>query len=99
MISLWSNLTLHLPLCTLCHTSNTCHLSSTLTPDTRHLLPILVTGGAGFIGSHLVERLIASGHAPIRVLDNFQRGRKENLASCWDRIEFLPGDIRVCEIS
>jgi len=55
---------------------------------------ILVTGGAGFIGSHLVERLIASGHGPVRVLDNFHRGRKENLASCWDRIEFLQGDIR-----
>ena len=55
---------------------------------------ILVTGGAGFIGSHLVERLITSGHGPIRVLDNLQRGRQENLASCWDRIEFLRGDIR-----
>jgi nucleoside-diphosphate-sugar epimerase len=58
------------------------------------LHPILVTGGAGFIGSHLVERLIASGHGPVRVLDNFHQGCKENLASCWDRIEFLTGDVR-----
>jgi UDP-glucose 4-epimerase len=39
---------------------------------------ILVTGGAGFIGSHLVERLIAIGH-PVTVLDDFSTGRHENL--------------------
>lgn len=40
----------------------------------------LVTGGAGFIGSHLVERLVASG-ASVRVLDDFSTGRRENLSA------------------
>ena len=40
----------------------------------------LVTGGAGFIGSHLVDRLLAEGHS-VKVLDNFATGRPENLAS------------------
>jgi len=52
----------------------------------------LVTGGAGFIGSHIVEALAAKG-LPVRVLDNLSTGRIENLASVHDRIEFVEGSI------
>jgi UDP-glucose 4-epimerase len=56
---------------------------------------ILVTGGAGFIGSHLVERLLADGHA-VRVLDDFSTGRRDNLgfARPMDEVEVTAGDIR-----
>jgi nucleoside-diphosphate-sugar epimerase len=53
---------------------------------------ILVTGGAGFIGSNLVERLAELG-ARVRVVDNLQRGRLENLQSCIEVIEFMRGDL------
>ena len=53
----------------------------------------LVTGGAGFIGSHIVDRLVAEQHQ-VRVLDDLSTGRLENLAGVKDRIEFLRGDIR-----
>jgi nucleoside-diphosphate-sugar epimerase len=53
----------------------------------------LVTGGAGFIGSHLVERLVSDGHA-VRVLDDFSAGKEENLAPFLSRIEVVRGDIR-----
>lgn len=53
----------------------------------------LVTGGAGFIGSNFVHRLAAEGR-PIRVLDNFSSGRRENLAGLEDRIELIDGDLR-----
>ncbi len=53
----------------------------------------LVTGGAGFIGSHIAEALVRKG-AEVRVLDNLSMGRKENLASVWKKIDFMWGDIR-----
>jgi UDP-N-acetylglucosamine/UDP-N-acetylgalactosamine 4-epimerase len=53
----------------------------------------LVTGGAGFIGSHLVDALLSRG-ASVRVLDNLSTGRRVNIEHCLDRIEFQQGDIR-----
>jgi nucleoside-diphosphate-sugar epimerase len=52
---------------------------------------VLVTGGAGFIGSHLVEGLLARG-ARVRVLDDFSTGRRENLAPFGERVELIEGD-------
>jgi UDP-glucose 4-epimerase len=53
---------------------------------------VLVTGGAGFIGSHLVDALVAAG-AAVRVLDDFSSGRRENLASAAGRAEVVTGDV------
>ena len=53
----------------------------------------LVTGGAGFIGSHIVDALLARGDR-VRVLDNLSTGHRENLAHVLDRIEFIEGDFR-----
>jgi len=54
---------------------------------------MLVTGGAGFIGSHIAERLLDTGHE-VRVLDNFSTGRRENLEPFEGRAEIMEGDIR-----
>ena len=53
----------------------------------------LVTGGAGFIGSHMTMALLEDGYN-VRVLDNCSTGQKENLQDCIQDIEFLQGDIR-----
>jgi UDP-glucose 4-epimerase len=53
----------------------------------------LVTGGAGFIGSHIAERLTAQGHA-VRIVDNLSSGRRENIAAFASHVEFVPADIR-----
>jgi UDP-glucose 4-epimerase len=58
---------------------------------------VLVTGGAGLIGSHIVDRLIDEGVGEIRVLDNLVRGRRANLAAAnarRDDIVFIQGDVR-----
>jgi nucleoside-diphosphate-sugar epimerase len=56
----------------------------------------LVTGGGGFIGSNLVERLLADGYE-VRVLDNFATGRRENLHEFGDSVELIEGDIQSYE--
>jgi nucleoside-diphosphate-sugar epimerase len=56
----------------------------------------LVTGGAGFIGSHIVEGLVERGEK-VRVLDNLSTGKMDNLAGVSGRIEFVEGDIRDLE--
>ena len=53
----------------------------------------LVTGGAGFIGSNMVRFLLDKGET-VRVLDNFETGKRENLAEVADRVEVIEGDIR-----
>lgn len=53
----------------------------------------LITGGAGFIGSHITHRLVQQGHR-VRVLDNLSSGSYRNLADIADDVEFVDGDIR-----
>jgi UDP-glucose 4-epimerase len=57
---------------------------------------VLVTGGAGLIGSHIVDRLVAAGAAEIVVLDNLSRGRRDSLtgAMASGRVSVVEGDIR-----
>jgi len=59
-------------------------------------MKVLVTGGAGFIGSHLADRLVELGHG-VRVLDNFSTGRRSNLQSLGDQVELVEGDIQSAE--
>ena len=67
------------------------------TPDSGSAVPgskfaCLVTGGAGFIGSHLVEELVRLGHK-VRVVDNLSTGAVANLAPVLDDIDFIVGDL------
>lgn len=56
----------------------------------------LVTGGAGFIGSHLAARLVEDGHR-VRVLDNFSTGKRENLGPLSGELELVEGDLRCAD--
>ena len=58
---------------------------------------VLVTGGAGFIGSHLVDALLQH-NCRVTVLDNLSSGNRANLAYVADRISFIEGDIRNREL-
>lgn len=59
-------------------------------------MQVLVTGGAGFIGSHIAERLLALGHT-VRVLDNFATGHRSNLSGFCEEVELIEGDIQSYE--
>ena len=59
-------------------------------------MKVLVTGGAGFIGSNLVRALLARGDE-VRVLDNFSTGNRANLAEIIDAIEIVEGELRSYE--
>jgi UDP-glucose 4-epimerase len=59
-------------------------------------MKVLVTGGGGFIGCHLVERLLHEGHE-VRALDNFTTGRRENLDGLHEHVELVEGDIQSYE--
>ncbi|MFW9905214.1 MAG: NAD-dependent epimerase/dehydratase family protein [Candidatus Thorarchaeota archaeon] len=57
----------------------------------------LVTGGAGFLGSHLIERLVLDKHSVV-CLDDFSTGRRKNLANVESEIEIIEGDVRKVDI-
>lgn len=63
----------------------------------RTISRALVTGGAGFIGSHLVDELAAGG-CRVTVLDNLSTGHRRNIDHLGDRIDFIEGDIRDAEL-
>ncbi|WP_122300856.1 NAD-dependent epimerase/dehydratase family protein, partial [Pseudomonas syringae] len=59
--------------------------------------PVLITGGAGFIGSHLTDALLASGHS-VRILDNLSAGKRSNLPLDNPRVELIEGDVADAEL-
>ena len=56
-------------------------------------MKILVTGGAGFIGSNIIEELVRLGHDVV-CLDSFFLGRMDNLSSVKDKVKVIKGDLR-----
>src|SRR5262245_17390262 len=69
-----------------------CDRSSSILKGKR----VLVTGGAGFIGSHIVDALVDAGCAEVLVIDNMIRGRQENMARALQsgRVKLIVDDIR-----
>ena len=59
---------------------------------------VLVTGGASFIGSHLVDKLVREG-AAVTVVDDLSSGKKENLGLSIDKITFIEGDLRTQSVA
>ncbi len=57
------------------------------------VLKYLVTGGAGFIGSNIVDVLVQQGEF-VRVIDNFSTGKVSNLEDVSDKVDFVRGDIQ-----
>jgi len=64
--------------------------------ERQSMANVLVTGGAGFIGSHIVDGLVDAGHS-VRVIDNLSTGNRDNLAAVADKVDFLEGDITDAE--
>ena len=60
---------------------------------TKKIMNVVVTGGAGFIGSHIVEYLVGRGDE-VTVIDNLHTGKKENLQTVMDKINFIQTDIQ-----
>ena len=67
-----------------------------LTPKGASSVQLLVTGGGGFIGSQIVERLVRDGHR-VRVIDNFTTGHRRNLTPFLDDIDLVEGDLQSYE--
>jgi len=59
--------------------------------------PVLITGGAGFIGSHLTDALLAKGYA-VRILDDLSTGKRSNLPLHNPRVELIEGDVADAEL-
>ena len=60
-------------------------------------MDFVITGGAGFIGSHIAEQLVKTGHN-VTIIDNLSNGKKENLSKIIEKVKFVNGDIRDFEL-
>lgn len=60
------------------------------------MVKIFLTGGAGFIGSHVADELVAHGHE-VTIVDNLSTGRRQNIAQIFDKVRFVEADIRDIE--
>src|SRR5438093_9972872 len=58
----------------------------------RYYMKVLVTGGAGFIGSHLARALLRAGHS-VRVIDNLRSGHLERIQSLLPDLEWIEADV------